>query len=122
MAKAQASETVTRLALERERDDELVMAESSLIGERVVSIVRLFMLLLFGVSLVVPMLMGTFVPRFDLIRVLAVGAYLIFFAVTAVIVSRAKSNATGALLWPFLFIFFDYGFIVTMGWRRWVVD
>src|SRR4051794_38257971 len=122
MATVQASETVARLQVERRRDDEQVKAESALIGEQFLSVIRLFMFVMFGVSVILPALTGDFTPVFDLARVLVASAYALFCLITLFAVRRVKSAVGRALVVPMIMITIDYAFIVFMGWRRAVVD
>ncbi len=112
MAK-EKSVTVTQIRLEQSHAEDLVLAQSALIGERAVAWARLAMLLLIGAATaVVARLTNTELPA-SLSRQLLVLTYFTFTAVTVWVVHRKMKPSLKHATWiPFSFIFVDAGFFV----------
>jgi len=119
----QAITGVTAVAREEQQHNErMVIAEAALIGERRVSLVRLAMFALFGLSQqVVGPLFGARL-RFDPYKMAAIGAYLFFAVATYVQVRRVKPDPKKALFIPLVLTTIDYGFMSFVGVRDYQVN
>ncbi len=114
---APTATTVLRLA-EARRNEDQVLAESSLAGERRVAVARLAMIALFAFSEeIVARTLGR-PPKLDAIRMAVVAGYVSMAIVNLIILRRIKPTARGALIYPFPASLVDFGFMVIMGWRE----
>lgn len=113
---AERSVTVAQVKLEQAYAELQVRAQSALIGERSVAIVRLVMMCLFGIStMLIPQLTGEPLPDLWLRRVL-VAVYLTFSIATVVATQRIKQANPKLALWLVgSYIFVDAGFIFGNG-------
>jgi adenylate cyclase len=108
--------TVARVELARV-NQELVLAESALRGERMVSWVRLAMLVLIVLSQgVIARVSGEQLPR-DPVRMAAVLAYAVFTLGAVVVLRREVPNLRRATWRPLISLAWDFGFIGFMAWR-----
>ncbi len=100
------SVAVAQVRIEQKHAEEQVMAQSALIGERLVAKTRATMFLLIGVSTVlVAQVTGNPSPP-SALRTSIVGLYFVFCAVTVVMSHRTqKASARRAMWLPFGFIF-----------------
>ncbi len=113
--------TVARFALAR-ANEELVLAESSLKGERRVAAIRLVALVLLGVSqheYGLPWLFGDPSPVMDWQRGLAIGVYGVFSAAAFLILRRQRPHPPKARWVPVPTTFLDTGFFTYMAWHAW---
>jgi adenylate cyclase len=117
LAQTPHSVTLAQIKLEQEHDDAQVRAQSALIGERAVAIVRLVMLTMIGVSTgVVSRLAGETTEDHPARRWI-VGLYLAFSIVTVIATQRVKKGNPKLALWLVgSYIFIDAGFFLTMAW------
>lgn len=116
MATTQHSVTVAQVKLEQEYAELQVRAQSALIGERAVAIVRFVMMCLFGISTtLIPRLSGQPLP--DIIwRKLLVGFYLAFSIMTVIATQRIKKANPRLAIWLVgSYIFVDAGFVLCNG-------
>ncbi|MFO0594238.1 MAG: adenylate/guanylate cyclase domain-containing protein [Myxococcaceae bacterium] len=116
MANAGHSVTVAQVKLEQAHAELQVRAQSALIGERAVAIVRFVMMSLYGISTVlIPKLTGQPLP--DLwVRKLLVGLYLGFCIATVVATQRVKIANPKLAKWLVgSYIFIDAGFAFANG-------
>jgi adenylate cyclase len=123
MAKPRELTATTLLRLEEaRRNEDLVLAESALYGERRVAWARLAMIALFAVS------QEIFARAFghhqtpDTQRVVAVALYIALAITTAIMVHRVRPDPRKALLVPIGISFADFGFFTFMGMRSYDVD
>lgn len=116
-----SSTTVARMELARKNED-LVAAEASLRGARMVSWVRLVMIGLFGLSFeVVGRLLGR-PPAVDLPRLVAVVVYAAFALGVFFRLRRAEPSVRKARLIPYVERLVDVAFIVIMATRGYVAE
>jgi adenylate cyclase len=108
--------TLTQLKIEQDYADSKVLAESSIIGERMVSVVRLAVMLLIGFSTtIVPRLIGEPLPKSP-VRMAIIFAYLTI-ALVSLVMSRRVTQPTPrrAFVIPFFLIAADFSFGIAMG-------
>lgn len=107
----QRSVTVAQVRLEQEHAERLVRAQSALIGERAVAIVRLTLMSLLGLATtLVPWLSGSTLPRVPARQVLVV-CYFAFCIGVVVATQRIKKASPKLALWLVgSYIFVDAGF------------
>jgi adenylate cyclase len=109
---------------EAKRNEELVLAESALTGERRVAWVRVAMVVMFGLSqeLVARIVFGQ--PAIMKAPRVASVAFYIVFAISTLIALRriTRPNPRAALWVPFLTSVIDFGFLTLQGWFSWVYD
>lgn len=101
---------------EARRNEELVLAESALLGERRVAWVRLAMIALFAFTQdqMAPALGGEM--QRDAVRLGSAGSYVVFAIVTLFILGRARPDIRNAQRFPFFFALVDFGFMSFQGW------
>ncbi len=100
--------------LEARRNEEQTLAEGALLGERRSSLVRVAMVVLFGVSVeVIPRLRGVPMPS-DGLRVLVGSFYTVFAIATVVAVRRATADPRRSALRPALLTVLDFAFLTFM--------
>ncbi len=105
--------------LEQKRNEDLVLAESALQGERRVTVARLFMIGLFALSsAVLSPLLGERLPK-TFARLGSVGAYTLFAIVQATLLRTRKPNARMARWMPVMSTFVDFSFLAFEGWLDW---
>ncbi|MFT3706718.1 MAG: adenylate/guanylate cyclase domain-containing protein [Archangium sp.] len=116
MARDQHSVTVAQIRIEQEYAELQVRAQSALIGERSVAIVRLVMMLLFGISTaLIPQLTGNPLPDVWFRKLLVV-SYLTFSIVTVIATQRIKKANPKLAIWLVgSYIFVDAGFVFGNG-------
>jgi adenylate cyclase len=108
--------TVARFELARV-NQELVLAESALRGERMVSWVRLALWVLIVLSQgVIARVSGEQLPL-DLPRMVGVLAYAVFTVGAVVFLRRETPNPRRAMWRPLISMAWDFGFIGFMAWR-----
>jgi adenylate cyclase len=108
--------TVARFEISR-ANQEQVLAESALRGERVVSLVRIALMLLMGLSQsVLARMSGELLPR-DPLRGAAVVLYAVGTLIIAWVVHREKPNRHRAMWRPVISMLLDCGFFGFMAWR-----
>ncbi|MCP3139181.1 adenylate/guanylate cyclase domain-containing protein [Pyxidicoccus xibeiensis] len=109
--------TVARFA-QRRANEVLVMAESSLKGERRVAIIRIVLVVLLTLSqMVIAQFFGDERPPFDLLRGFIIAAYA-SFAVGALIVLRFQQPHARRAKWlPLPTTVADTGFFALMAWH-----
>jgi adenylate cyclase len=115
--------TEVQRAEDARRNEATVLAESSLLGERRVAIVRLAMMGLFGLAreVIAPAFGITF--RDDPLRVGAVVLYLVYGVVVAIQIRRLGVTTPARSRWFQLqHATVDFAFIAFIAWRSWVVD
>ncbi len=124
MANATAHATATTLLrrAEARRNEQRVLAEAALIGERQVSVVRLAMIALFGVSQELFARAWGMYQRFDPLRVGVLAAYIAGAVVIFFSMRRATPDPDKAMRAPLVFSPIDFGFIAFMGIRGFQVD
>lgn len=117
MASTQHSVTVAQIKLEHEQDEAQVRAQSALIGERAVAIVRLVMMTLIGISTgLIRKLTDNADPQHPL-RLPLVATYLVFCIVTIIATQRVKKASPKLALWLVgSYIFVDAGFFLSHAW------
>ena len=117
MARSPHSVTLAQIKLEQEHDDAQVRAQSALIGERAVAIVRVVMMAMIGISTsVISRLTDTLNPQHPL-RMPMVAAYLAFAVMTVVATQRVKKGNPKLALWLVgSYIFIDAGFFLGHAW------
>ena len=111
------SVTIAQIRVEQSHAEDQVMAQSALIGERLVAITRLVMFSMIGVSTgIVSRLAGTPHPESALRNVFVI-LYMVFCVATVFKVHRVKLAEAKRTMWiPFLFIFVDASFFLSMTW------
>lgn len=119
-----ATATTVLRAQEAKRNEELVVAESALTGERRVAWVRVAMVVMFGLSqeLVARVVFGQ--PSImKAPRIASVAFYIVFAISTLIALHRLTRPNPRAALWvPFLTSVIDFGFLTLQGWFSWVYD
>jgi adenylate cyclase len=109
--------TVARF--EARANEERVLAESSLQGERVVAVVRLVLCVMIGLSQsAIARLFGEQVIQ-DPIRLSVAWAYLVFTVITLWSVYRREPSPQRSRWIPIPTTLVDVGFLVVMAWRSW---
>jgi adenylate cyclase len=106
---------------ESRRNEERVLTESSLAGERRVSWVRLAFFLLLGVSQLVAAASGQAL-EVDAVRLWAIVAYGLFVVVMILGLRRVGPSTAGARWGPVGATLIDFGFLVMMAWRAYETD
>ncbi len=111
MPAPERSITVAQVRLEQEHAEALVRAQSALIGERAVALVRLGVLGLIGISTgVLDKVSGQTLPT-TIARTVVVGCYLTFAVFTVIATQRIKKANPKLALWLVgSYIFIDAGF------------
>ncbi|WP_223746204.1 adenylate/guanylate cyclase domain-containing protein [Myxococcus faecalis] len=110
---------VARFALSR-ANEELVLAESSLRGERRVAWVRLALMALLSVSQGgIAHVTGESLPPHDLQRVLAIVLYGLFSVLALVVLLRQRPHLRHARWLPVPTTVADTSFFAFMGWHAW---
>ncbi|HYH99327.1 MAG TPA: adenylate/guanylate cyclase domain-containing protein, partial [Hyalangium sp.] len=108
--------TVARFALER-ANQEQVLAEGALLGEKTVAKVRLALFALMGVSQgFISRVSGELVAH-DEVRVWMVRGYTAFAIGAYLLLRREKPNAQHSRWMPVPTTFVDVAFLMTMAWR-----
>jgi adenylate cyclase len=104
-------------------NEERVLAESALQGERTVAKIRLLTIVLVtGSQWLAQALHGTF-GHGDPVRGLAGGLYLLYALGAALAVHRRRVGSPVLALWlPLGMTFVDFGFFAFMGMRTWAVE
>jgi adenylate cyclase len=117
MAQRRGSEsTLARFEVSR-ANEERVLAESALRGERVVSWVRVALWLLMLLSqVVIARLSGEQLPR-DPVRLLGLVPYTLFTFGAVVVLHRQKPDPRRATWRPLISMVWDFGFLGFMAWR-----
>ena len=116
MAK-EKSVTVTQIRIEQHHAEEQVMAQGALMGERNVAITRMVLFLLTGFSTGILSRLTDRPHPPSLLRSVIVCIYAVFTLTTLVVTHRIKRAEVGKALWlPFVFIFVDAGFFLSMTW------
>jgi adenylate cyclase len=111
--------TVARFELAR-ANEEKVLAESALKGERRVSWIRMGAFVLVGISQsILPGLFGETSPELDGPRLGAIIAYGVFSLATILILRREGPNANRARFLPLPTAVLDTGFYAFMAWHAW---
>lgn len=114
----QSTNTAVRARLEARRNEDLVIAESALAGERRVSIARIALVLLFASSHELIARAGGVEVPFDPVRVTVAAIYLTLAIATAVQHRvRAVANPTLARWAPVGITLVDFSFFTFMGAR-----
>jgi adenylate cyclase len=120
MARVLSPTTVHRLA-ESRRNEDMVLAESSLIGERRVSIVRLVMFIGFGVTQhFVAGSLGK-ADRTDVIKIAVLISYFLFTVGLLVRLRTMKPDPRMAIAGPLIATVADFGFIATVAHRDYLL-
>jgi adenylate cyclase len=120
MARVLSPTTVDRLA-EARRNEDLVLAESSLIGERRVSIVRLVMFASFGISQhFVASGLGT-ADRTDVIKTTVLISYFLFAVGLALRLRTRKPDPRMAIAGPLIVTAIDFAFIAIVAHRDYLL-
>jgi adenylate cyclase len=111
------SVTVAQIRIEQQHAEQQVMAQSALLGERLVAKTRLVMFLLIGVSTgIVSRLTDNPHPESPL-RGVIVGLYMVFCLGSIAATHLVKQGDAKKAMWlPLGFIFIDAGFFVSMTW------
>jgi adenylate cyclase len=110
--------TVARFALAR-ANEEKVLAESSLRGERAVTVVRLALCALLVLSQTgIARLFGETVIK-DSVRMVTVGTYVSFAVFAFIILRFQEPNPRRSLWMPIPTMLMDSGFLVVMAYRSW---
>lgn len=110
---------VSRFALSR-ANEELVLAESSLRGERRVAWVRLALMALLSLSQGgIAYVTGEPLPSHDLQRVLAIVLYALFSIVALLVLLRQRPHLRRARWLPVPTTVADTSFFAFMGWHAW---
>lgn len=117
MAARRAGEsTVARFEVAR-ANQEQVLAESALRGEQVVSLVRIALLMLLGLSVgPIARVSHEQLPR-DPVRAVVVVLYLVGALISAVVLHRSKPDRHRAMWMPVSSTLLDCGFFGFMAWR-----
>jgi adenylate cyclase len=97
----------------RARSEDQVLAESALLGERAVSLVRLGVL---GAQLALFAPLEAKYGHADLGRIAIAGAYGLFALAIFLVLRRTQSDPRKAARAPTFFNFFDFGFLLAMSW------
>ncbi|WP_426749147.1 adenylate/guanylate cyclase domain-containing protein [Myxococcus sp. Y35] len=102
-------------------NEALVLATSSLQGERRVAVIRLVVVLLMAVSQVFIAWGGgeTYSPPLDGVRLQAIGAYVFFSVVAIVVLLRQKPHPNRARWLPVPTTLADTSFFSFMAWHTW---
>ena len=109
-------------AAEARHNEDVVLAEAALIGEKRVAVVRLALMALFGLSQeVIGPLFGKRL-RFDMIKNAGIAAYLGFAVMTLLIVRRQRPNPHRAMFMPIFITFVDFGFMDFVGVRDYTMN
>jgi len=117
LAQTPHSVTLAQIKLEQEYDDAQVRAQSALIGERAVAIVRLVMMAMIGISTGVVSRLAGETHEDHPARRWIVGLYLAFCVITVIATQRVKKGNPKFALWLVgSYIFIDAGFFLTMAW------
>ncbi len=108
--------SVTRVArMEQRRNEEMVLSESAIMGERRVSWVRLIMVAMFGItSAVISPFLG-YSPAHSPGRLAVVGAYVAFTIGAIVRLRTVVPNPRKSFVIPLVITVIDFGFLTTMG-------
>jgi adenylate cyclase len=107
-------------SVEARRNEELVLAEAALIGERRVAQVRLAMFVVFMLSQeVIGPLFGQRLG-FDGIKMFGIGIYLAFAITTFLVLRRQRPDPHRAMVAPIVVTFIDFGFVAFLGMRDYV--
>lgn len=108
--------TVARINLVR-ANEQLVVSEAALNGQRFISWIRLFVFALQGLSQIfLRQLSDTPLP-FDGMRTLAIVLYGVWIVGVIVALRRARVDIRSAQRGPLLFMAVDFGFLGFMAWR-----
>ncbi|WP_163990691.1 adenylate/guanylate cyclase domain-containing protein [Pyxidicoccus caerfyrddinensis] len=112
--------TVARFEQSR-ANEAVVLAESSLVGERRVSFLRLAVLALmaFTQGVVAELFAEPYRPVMDGERKLAIGAYALFAVIAFVVLRFQKPHANKARWFPLPTTVVDTGFFSYMAWHTW---
>lgn len=112
---AEKSVTVTQIRVEQQHAEEQVMAQSALIGERLVAITRLMMFALIGLSTGVVSRLADAPHPESAVRPFVVVGYLTFCIFAVVVTQRVKQGTPKRAMWfPLVFIVIDAGFFLGM--------
>jgi adenylate cyclase len=103
-------------------NEKSVFAESSLLGERIVSIVRLAMLGAFGMSRVVTWLIEGRTQKIDGVMVWTVATYATLSVILAIVLHRQSPNPNRARYASIFLTFYDFGFVTIMGLRHDLIE
>jgi adenylate cyclase len=120
---ARGEGTAVQRAEDARRNADLVLAESSLAGEKRVSIARLAMMALFGVAreVIAPAYGVHFNP--DRVRLIGVTMYLFYAIGTAIQIRRIDATTLQrSRRFQLMHATIDFGFIGFAAWRAWVTD
>ncbi|MDQ3263462.1 MAG: adenylate/guanylate cyclase domain-containing protein [Myxococcota bacterium] len=110
--------TLARLSLAKDNED-LVLAENSLHGEKLITVARLAMVGLSWGSLVLARRVVELPAGIrDSARALAALGYLLFAVLCYLAVRRQVPNPTRALWIPIILTVVDYSFFTFQGWRN----
>ena len=122
--KAPVTSTHVIRAAEARRNEDLVLADNSLRGERRASWARLAMFALFGASQeLFARVVFHHPPTFDLARTLVVVSYAALTVANLVQIHRAPRGVPSrAQLYPILANLVDFGFLTFMAIRSWQID
>lgn len=103
------------------RNEQMVLAESALLGERRVAVVRLIMGAFFALSNeVVPRLQGNY--GFDRITTLVGISYMIFASIALVKVTQSTPNPRRSMWIPIAATVVDFGTLTFLAFRDYAVD
>ncbi len=117
MATSEGSVTVARIRIEQREEEALMVAESSLLGERAACWARLVLVIALGLSTgPLAQLTNQSFPS-DHVRPFIVVGYVFFTVYFWLLLRRVKPSVKAGFYVPFFFMTVDCAFIALMGWR-----
>jgi adenylate cyclase len=121
MAAELTKTTLLRLA-EARRNEDQVLAESAILGERRVTWARLAMIAVFALSQEVLARALHRAFKFDWPRMTVIALYIVFAIVSVFALRRVRPAPRRAMFMPLLPTFVDAAYMTFMGWRGYDVD
>lgn len=100
--------------VDAERNQRLVVAESALIGERMMAVFRLVFLFTMGGSQALAEHIGTFDAEASSPRGLGIASYVAFIVVSIIAMWRTTPNPRRAFIYPFVVATVDFTFMTWM--------
>ncbi|MFL5321318.1 MAG: adenylate/guanylate cyclase domain-containing protein [Myxococcaceae bacterium] len=103
-----------RESIERDREEQRILAESALVGERAVSILRIVMWVLLGIAFSGVEAPGHKAEEANPLHIGAIGGWLLFAIVVAVVLRRVTFTPRRAMAWPIVFMLVDFGVLIAL--------